>query len=173
VAATDWSWSPLAADFDNDGIKDLFVANGILRRPNDMDYLRYISTNYYGFPRQSVNTLEAIQKMPHGKISNYFFKGTDSLKFQDKTIDWGIDTASYSNGAAYADLDNDGDLDLVVNNVNEPAFIYRNNAIQQTNNHFLEVAVKVSQTIVLPWVQRLCLNTRTNTTGLCIYHQGF
>jgi hypothetical protein len=142
IAATDWSWSPLVADYDNDGIKDLFVTNGICRRPNDLDYLKYVSNDYYGSSKPKVSALEAIKKMPDGKISNYIFKGTDSLKFQDKTVDWGIGKLSYSNGAAYADLDNDGDLDLVVNNINEPAFVYRNNATAQTKNHFLEVEVK-------------------------------
>jgi len=143
VAATDWSWSPLAADFDNDGIKDLFVTNGILRRPNNLDYLKYVSSAYYGRPTASaVSKLDAIKKMPDGKVSNCIFKGTDSLKFLDETKDWGFEKLSYSNGAAYADLDNDGDLDLVTNNVNEPAFIYRNNEHEQTGNHFLDIKVK-------------------------------
>ena len=141
VSGTDWSWSPLAADFDNDGIKDLFITNGIHRRPNDLDYLRFVSTNYYKPSKPTMNALEAIKRMPDGKASNYIFKGTDSLKFEDKTFAWGLDKLSYSNGAAYADLDNDGDLDLVVNNMNEAAFIYRNNATTQTQNHFLDIQI--------------------------------
>ena len=142
IAATDWSWSPLAADFDNDGIKDLFITNGILRRPNDLDYLKFSSADYYGAAHPGVSKLDAIKKMPDGKQSNYIFKGTDSLKFDDKSVDWGISQLSYSNGAAYADLDNDGDLDIITNNINEPAFIFRNNSIEQKINHFIEVEVK-------------------------------
>ena len=145
VAATDWSWSPLAADFDNDGVKDLFVTNGIFKRPNNLDYLKYISAAYYGSPDAAISKLDAIKKMPDGKVSNCIFKGTDSLKFLDRTIDWGMDKLSYSNGAAYADLDNDGDLDLVINNINEPAFIYRNNEHEQTGNHFLDITIKGNQ----------------------------
>ncbi len=142
VAATDWSWSPLAADFDNDGIKDIFVTNGILKRPNDLDYLKYVSANYFNSRQPDVTKLNAIQKMPDGKQSNYIFRGTDSLRYEDKTQDWGLSQAAYSNGAAYADLDNDGDLDLVINNINEPAFLYRNNAADIKQNHFLSVNVK-------------------------------
>ena len=142
VSATDWSWSPLAADFDNDGVKDLFITNGIYRRPNNLDYLKYISAAYYGPQGSSISKLEAIKKMPDGKAANCMFKGTDSLQFLDKTIDWGFAKPGYSNGAAYADLDNDGDLDLVINNINEPASVYRNNEHEQTGNHFLDVNVK-------------------------------
>jgi enediyne biosynthesis protein E4 len=141
IAATDWSWSPLAADFDNDGIKDIFVTNGILRRPNDLDYLKYVSANYFNSRQSDVTKLNAIKKMPGGKQSNFMFRGTDSLKFDDKTTDWGFNLPAYSNGSAYADLDNDGDLDLVVNNINEPAFLYRNNSVEKKQNHFLLVHV--------------------------------
>ena len=141
IAATDWSWSPLAADFDNDGIKDLFISNGILRRPNDLDYLKFYSS------RNAADTTRAadiamLRKMPEGKLSNYIFKGTDSLKFIDKSMDWGFNQPGFSNGASYADLDNDGDLDIVVNNINGPAAVYRNNTVQQLNNHFLSVQLK-------------------------------
>ena len=141
IAATDWSWSPLAADFDNDGIKDLFISNGILRRPNDLDFIKFYSTRSADDTGHSAD-VTAINKMPEGKISNYIFKGTDSLKFIDNTILWGINRPGLSNGAAYADLDNDGDLDIVINNINEPATIYRNNTVQQLTNHFLEIQLK-------------------------------
>jgi len=89
VAATDWSWSPLAADFDNDGIKDLFVTNGILRRPNDLDFVKFYSNKSVNDTSRFAD-IAAINKMPEGKVSNYFFKGTDSLKFVDETTIWGI-----------------------------------------------------------------------------------
>jgi len=141
IAATDWSWSPLAADFDNDGIKDLFVSNGILRRPNDLDFIKFYS-NRTAKDTGRASDLTAINKMPEGKLSNYIFKGTDSLKFIDKTNDWGFNHPGFSNGAAYADLDNDGDLDIVINNINEPATVYRNNTVQQLKNHYIALQLK-------------------------------
>ncbi|GAB4015348.1 VCBS repeat-containing protein [Spirosoma koreense] len=130
VAATDWSWSPLLADYDNDGIKDLFVANGIARRPNNLDYVRYISDASTQNELGSSSALDekAIQLMPEGKVHNYLYRGTASLQFDDKSETWGFATPSLSCGAAYADLDNDGDLDLITNNIDEPAGIYRNDA---------------------------------------------
>jgi enediyne biosynthesis protein E4 len=141
IAATDWSWSPLAADFDNDGIKDLFVSNGILRRPNNLDFVKFYSSRNANDTARAADVM-AINKMPEGKVSNYIFKGTDSLQFIDKTIDWGFNHPGFSNGAACADLDNDGDLDIVINNINEPATIYRNNTVQQLKNHFVEIQLK-------------------------------
>jgi enediyne biosynthesis protein E4 len=144
VAATDWSWSPLLADFDNDGIKDLFVSNGILKRPNDLDFLKFISDNDIASQLQSGKSADklSIEQMPEGKLNNYIFKGTADLKFMDKTTEWGFDAPTFSNGAAYADLDNDGDLDLVINNINEPAGIYANNTNQQATNHYLDIQLK-------------------------------
>ncbi|MDJ1503476.1 VCBS repeat-containing protein [Xanthocytophaga agilis] len=129
VVATDWSWSPLLADYDNDGIKDLFITNGIVKRPNNLDYLKYIYTDsikYAMMNGMNVYDKQAITQMPEGKVHNYIFKGTSSLQYQDKSADWGMGEATIANGATYADLDNDGDLDLITNNINEPASIYRN-----------------------------------------------
>ncbi len=141
IAATDWSWSPLAADFDNDGIKDLFVSNGILRRPNDLDYIKFFSNRNINDTSRA-SDVTAIKKMPEGKINNYIFKGTDKIQFIDKSIAWGFNQPSFSNGATYADLDNDGDLDIVINNINSPASIYRNNSMQLSANHFLDIQLK-------------------------------
>lgn len=129
VEATDWSWSPLLADFDNDGLKDLFVSNGIFRRPNDLDYINFISNQAI---QDSLKTIESsdlgiLNSMPDGKVANFVFKNVDGIHFKDVSTDWGINVPSFSNGSAYADLDNDGDLDVVVNNINEPAFVYQNN----------------------------------------------
>jgi enediyne biosynthesis protein E4 len=128
VSATDWSWSPLLADFDNDGIKDLFIANGIKRRPTDMDYISFISNISIQGMLASGRGMDSItvDKMPTGESQSYIFKGTKSEKFIDKSVSWGIKDAMLSNGAAYADLNNDGNLDLVINNMNHEASIYKN-----------------------------------------------
>jgi hypothetical protein len=135
VEATDWSWSPLLVDFDGDGWKDIFVSNGIVKRPNDLDYINFISSD-------SVQKLEEVlpwlNEMPDGKVSNYIFKNNHDLSFEDKTNEWGLSIPSISNGASYSDLDNDGDPDLVVNRINEEPLIYRNNS---SRDNFVEVVV--------------------------------
>ncbi len=138
ISATDWSWSPLMADFDNDGIKDLFIANGIKRRPTDMDYVSYISSfavqAQLTAGRQSDSSV--LNKMPTGEAHSYIFKGTKSEKFIDKSALWGVRDAMLSNGAAYADLNNTGHLDLVTNNMNHEACIYQN---QAKGNNYLSL----------------------------------
>jgi len=138
IAATDWSWSPLLADFDNDGVKDLFIANGIKRRPTDMDFVSFISNISVQGALQTGHGLDNItlDKMPAGEVHSYIFKGTKSEKFIDKSYDWGIRDTMLSNGAAYADLNNTGHLDLVTNNLNHPACIYKNTS---SGNHYLSL----------------------------------
>jgi enediyne biosynthesis protein E4 len=131
VAATDWSWCPLFADFDNDGNKDLFITSGIVKRTTDLDYVKFVSNAY--MQKQLNKSLdlddEAIAKMPDGISHNYMYKGNGNLKFDDISESCGFEKdKGYFNGAAYADLDNDGDLDLVVNCINATAAIYKNNA---------------------------------------------
>ena len=145
VAATDWSWAPLFADFDNDGYQDLFITNGYRRDFTDMDFMKYTyaEEEKKAFAEGKVlNTLQLVEKMPSVKISNYIYKGNAELKFENKTIDWGFEEPSFSNGAAYGDLDMDGDLDLVTNNINDEAFVYKNNAEKLRQNHFLQVEIK-------------------------------
>ena len=144
VMATDWSWSTLLADYDGDGIKDIFISNGILRRPNDLDYLKFIAADslHFNLPTSAKLDQEAIDKMPSGKWHNYLYKGTKELRFQDKSTVWGFEEAGISNGAAYADLDNDGDLDLITNNLNEPSAIYLNNSRQLLQNNYVKVKFK-------------------------------
>ncbi len=137
VAATDWTWSPLLADFDNDGIKDLFMANGIKRRPTDMDYISFISSVSVqkALAGHGMDDI-AIDKMPTGEAHSYVFKGTKSEKFIDKSTAWGMVDTMLSNGAAYADLNNDGHLDIVTNNLNHVACIYKN---VSTGSHYLSL----------------------------------
>lgn len=145
VAATDWSWAPLFADFDNDGYQDLFITNGYRRDFTDMDFMKYTfaEEEKKAFAEgKKVNTLALVEKMPSVKVSNYMYKGTASLQFENKTLEWGLNEPSFSNGAAYGDLDLDGDLDIVVNNINNEAFIYRNEINKTQNNHYLQVEIK-------------------------------
>lgn len=129
LAATDWSWCPLFADFDNDGNKDLFITSGIVKRTTDLDYVKFISSAFMqkGLNGSAELDDEAISKMPDGISHNFMYKGSGSLKFEDISQKTGFeDDMGYFNGAAYADLDNDGDLDLVVNSINSPSAIYQN-----------------------------------------------
>ncbi len=148
IVATDWSWSPLLADFDNDGVKDLFVSNGIVRRPNDLEYIKYIANDSLHYAADVSKQLDqqAFEKMPEGKWHNYVFKGTRESKlgisFEDKSENWGFQEKNCSNGAIYADLDNDGDLDLVTNNIDEKAGIYQNNSNQLTANNYLKIKLQ-------------------------------
>ncbi|WP_245943371.1 FG-GAP-like repeat-containing protein [Algoriphagus aquaeductus] len=129
IYATDWSWSALFADFDNDGWKDLFVSNGIVRRPNDLDYINFLMNPELkdGFQNKpDLRNLQLAKKMPPGDVGNFIFKNNGDLTFEDLSRKWGLSEKSISNGAVYVDLDNDGDLDLVVNNINEQAGIFQN-----------------------------------------------
>lgn len=137
VDATDWSWSALFTDLDNDGLKDLYITNGILRRPNDLDYLNFSSNRTV---QKTASDLEIYQKMPDGAVSNYAFQNQGQLKFENKTKAWGLKHVGYSNGAAYADFDGDGDMDLITNNLNEPVSIYKNNT--DNANNYLKVQLQ-------------------------------
>jgi hypothetical protein len=132
ISHTDWSWAPLFADYDNDGKKDLFITNGYARDMTDMDYLKYTSSdivrNAGGLPYvKSMDLLNAIKSTP---TQNYLYQNKGNLVFENKNDSWGMKELSFSNGAAYADLDLDGDLDMLVNNYNSPAFLYENNTRQ-------------------------------------------
>jgi len=128
VAATDWSWGPLFADFDQDGSQDLFISNGIPRRPNDLDYVKYTSNEQIQkkLDKTTIVDNEVLGKMPSGAVTNYAFKGSGSGQFENVTSKWIANDSIISTGVAYGDLDNDGDLDIVTNNINTPASIYIN-----------------------------------------------
>ncbi len=142
ISNTDWSWAPLFADYDNDGWKDLYVTNGYFRDYTNMDFMKYMSDFLQDRSVMRRDLLELVNKIPSSEVVNYLFKNNGDLTFTNTTSQWGINLPSNSNGAAYADLDNDGDLDLVVNNINQPAFIYQNEANSQIKNHFLEIKLE-------------------------------
>ncbi|MGB5497799.1 MAG: VCBS repeat-containing protein, partial [Maribacter sp.] len=145
VSSTDWSWSALLADYDNDGKKDLYVTNGFLRDLGNLDYIHYqnIYDTPLGDPEVKIKKkLASIEELPAAKLVNYVFHNQGDMTFEDVSEAWGIEEASCSNGAAYADLDNDGDLDLLVNNVNQPAFIYENLSEKWQPNNHLRIKLK-------------------------------
>ena len=142
ISNTDWSWAPLFADFDNDGWKDLFVSNGVLRDMTNLDFVKYALVYSSKSKRQTQNKMkmwEQIREMPTPPLNNYIFRNNHDLSFANVTQNWGITKTTVSNGAAYADLDNDGDLDLIINTLNDQALVYRNNASNNTNTHFIKI----------------------------------
>jgi hypothetical protein len=142
VDATDWSWGALIFDFDNDGNKDIFVSNGILKDIQSMDFLEFKANQVtpVSMKEQGKNDYrKLISLMPSTPLQNYAFSNLGHLMFKNNASSLGLSQLSFSNGAAYADLDNDGDEDLVVNNNNEPCFIYRNDANKYSGNHFLKI----------------------------------
>ena len=145
VEASDWSWSALIFDADNDGFSDIYVSNGIYHDVTDQDFIDFFANDIaqkmaLTGKKEQIDAI--INKMPSRPIKNKAFKNNGNLKFSDAGDEWGFTQPSFSNGAAYGDLDNDGDLDLVVNNVNAPAFVYRNNARQMQTGHYIGISLK-------------------------------
>ncbi|TRX04210.1 VCBS repeat-containing protein [Flavobacterium gawalongense] len=145
VSKTDWSWGALLFDMDNDGYKDIYVCNGIYHDLTNQDFVDFFANEFMQKmvvtgKKEEIETI--INKMPSTAIPNYAFKNNKNLTFTNEAQKWGLDTPSFSNGAAYGDLDNDGDLDLIVNNVNMEAFVYQNNSEKNKNNHFVKVKLK-------------------------------
>jgi hypothetical protein len=145
VHATDWSWGALLFDMDNDGLKDIFVANGINKDLTNQDFLNQLQGEEMVRQFQATkggNYKSLVDAMESNPIPNYAFRNAGDLRFENNAAAWGLGKPGFSNGSAYGDLDNDGDLDLVVNNVNSPASVYRNGATQALKHHFLRVKLK-------------------------------
>ena len=146
ISNTDWSWAPLFPDFDNDGWKDLFISNGILRDMTNLDFVKYTSGYSSDYKEKTgndkVDMWKLVQQMPSTPLQNYVFRNNHDLGFTNVTADWGVTQKSIHNGAAYADLNNDGSLDMVINNLNDGALVYRNNAAALLHRHYLRIRFK-------------------------------
>ncbi|MDG3583987.1 VCBS repeat-containing protein [Galbibacter pacificus] len=145
IAKTDWSWGGVLFDMDNDGYRDIYVANGINHDLTDIDFVNFFANEIIQNmaltgKKQAIDSI--IDKMPVKPIPNYAYKNNQDLTFKDKTEEWGFNTPSMSNGVAYGDLDNDGDLDIVVNNVNMQAFVYKNNSDKLKENNYIKLRFK-------------------------------
>lgn len=146
INATDWSWSALLADLDNDGWRDILITNGYVKDVTDLDFSSYnADANMFGRAAdRKRRVIEALRELKGVNKPNFIFKNNRDLTFVDKTNEWGLRYNGYTNGAAYADFDNDGDLDLVMNNINSPAFLFKNNIreSQPTSSNFLKIQMK-------------------------------
>jgi hypothetical protein len=145
VSATDWSWGALFFDADNDGLNDIYVCNGVNRDVTNLDFMDFFANDVVqqmviSGKKQNVDSV--LKHIPVNAVSNSAFRNKGNLQFEDAAKAWGLDQPSFSNGAAYADLDNDGDLDLVINNENQPASIYRNESREQNQNNYISIQLK-------------------------------
>jgi len=141
ISNTDWSWSALFGDFDLDGWQDVFITNGYMRDYTNMDFLKYTAADAYKKARAEKtepDLLSIVKKMPSSQLKSYLYKNNGNLNFENVSKQWGMDIPSLSQGAAYGDFDNDGDWDLVVNNINQPAFIWQNHA-EDLHNNYLKI----------------------------------
>ncbi len=144
VARTDWSWSALLADYDNDGRRDLYITNGYRKNVTDRDFISY-TEEFSGFGTTEAvaqKRRELMNRIPEIPLPHYAYKNTGDLSFTDVSARWGLNQTSFANGATYADLDNDGDLDLVVNNIDAPAFVYRNQTQETLKPHYLTLRLR-------------------------------
>ncbi len=136
IVKTDWSWAPLIVDLDNDGLKDIFISNGVVKDYTNQDFRSELKTRNEKGESMTLDAVLAL--MPSEKLNNYFYKNNGDLSFTNTIKEWGMEDPSFSNGAVYADFDNDGDMDLMVSNANDVVGVYRNNA----NQNYLQVQLK-------------------------------
>jgi hypothetical protein len=139
ISATDWSWTPMVADFDNDGFRDIFITNGFPRDITDHDFAIFRNEAYLTASKNQI-----LKQIPEVRLHNYVYRNMANLRFEDVSEKWGITIPSFTNGAVYVDLDLDGDLDVVANNINDEASVYRNNTreLDPENSHFLQVRLE-------------------------------
>jgi hypothetical protein len=144
ISNTDWSWSPLLVDFDNNGWKDVFITNGYLRDFTNMDFLKYSYAEADAKAKREgvkLKTWELVKQLKSTRIHNYLYSNSGNLEFNDHSTEWGFEKPTISNGAAFGDLDNDGDLDLIINNINQQAGFYRNNSNNKNKHHFIKLKI--------------------------------
>ncbi|WP_420322220.1 FG-GAP-like repeat-containing protein [Flagellimonas sp.] len=135
ASLTDWSWAPLFADLDNDGWKDIFITNGSRREINHKDFFKQMNKD----KDQALHYVDWVEKMPEERVENFALKNKGGLSFDPIAKEWGINFKGWSNGAAYADLDNDGDLELVVNNIDDKSILYKNNTVENGSGNYLRI----------------------------------
>lgn len=173
ISCTDWSWGPILADFDNDGWKDLFISNGYRKDMSDLDYIKFTLDSLQRLPNANELQIDDITKLiPSEKVRNYMYKNGKNLTFQDVSNQWGFSKKTFSNGVAYADLDLDGDLDLVINNIDENAMLYRNNSEKGENNYiqfYFNGSEKnkegIGATVKLKYGNEIQINTTSSAKG--------
>lgn len=160
IHKTDWSWSALFSDFDNDGLKDLLVTNGYRKDVTNLDFIVYRQQRgIFGNAKSTKeNTAKALASLEGAYVHNYLFKNEGDLTFSDKSYEWGFGEPSYSNGAAFVDLDNDGDMDVVTNNIDQKASVYRNNADKVTNNNYVQLKLIGSEANKVGFGAKITLN---------------
>lgn len=162
MASTDWSWSILYADFDNDGWKDAFITNGYRKDVTNLDYINYSGLNqiFGTVEARRQKAVEDLASAPDVEVSNYLYRNSTRLEFEEVTQPWGLHQPSFSNGAVYVDLDNDGDLELVVSNIDSPALVYENTAQSSDHpTHYLQVALRESSESMTVYQSKLTLYT--------------
>ncbi|MES2004929.1 MAG: VCBS repeat-containing protein [Bacteroidota bacterium] len=145
VSGSDWSWGALLFDMDNDGFNDIYVCNGVNRDVTDLDFIEFFANDVIQkmvLTGQKQDVDEVLKHIPQNPLINKAYHNQHDLRFKDMAVAWGFKQPSFSNGAAYGDLDNDGDLDLIVNNENQPAFVYRNNSRQINKNHYIAIKLQ-------------------------------
>jgi hypothetical protein len=145
ISASDWSWGALMFDMDNDGYNDIYVSNGVNRDVTDLDFIEFFANDVIQkmvLTGKKQNVDEVLRHIPRNPIVNKAYHNQQDLRFKDMAAAWGFKQASFSNGAAYGDLDNDGDLDMIINNENQPAFVYRNNSREINKNHYISIQLE-------------------------------